>query len=210
MHTTIYFNNKPLFITNEITEELEEYVQHNETVLMDEFDTEAIKAMLQKMGQSTTYAGVFLYKDVETVFKTFQENFVTVKAAGGLVHTPENDLLLIFRRGKWDLPKGKLDEGEHLQTCALREIKEETGLENIQMEQPLCITYHTYQQNGEPVLKETHWFLIVTEKQNNFLPQLEEDIEKCEWVAINQLSPYIENTHASILDVLNAGMKILS
>lgn len=78
------------------------------------------------------------------------------------------------------------------------------------MEQPLCITYHTYQQNGEPVLKETHWFLIVTEKQNNFLPQLEEDIEKCEWVAINQLSPYIENTHASILDVLNAGMKILS
>jgi 8-oxo-dGTP pyrophosphatase MutT (NUDIX family) len=205
----IYFNNKPLFITSEITKDLEEYLHHEDTVFIDEFNIHTVKAMIHEMELSKIHAGVFLHEDADAVLKAFKKKLLLVKAAGGLVHTNDNDLLLIFRRGKWDLPKGKLDDHEDLETCAIREVKEETGLVNVQIEQPLCITYHTYHQDGKHILKESHWYLMKAAKQSNLLPQLEEDIAKCEWVAVDQLTPYMENTHASILDVVNAGVKLL-
>jgi ADP-ribose pyrophosphatase YjhB (NUDIX family) len=209
MHKIIYFNNKPLFITSEITKELEEYLHHEDTVFIDEFNIHTVKAMIHEMELSKIHAGVFLHEDVDAVMKAFKKKLVLIKAAGGLVHTEEDDLLLIFRRGKWDLPKGKLDDNEDIEGCAIREMKEETGLINVQIERPLCITYHTYHQDGKHILKESHWFLMKAEKQSNLLPQLEEDIDKCEWVAVDKLAPYMENTHASILDVVNAGVKML-
>lgn len=209
MHKTIYFNNKPLFITTEISRDLEEYLHHEDTVFIDEFNSHTVKTMLHEMQLSKIHAGVFLHHDVEEVMKAFKKKLELIKAAGGLVHTKENDLLLIHRRGKWDLPKGKLDENEEMETCAVREIKEETGLVNVQIEQPLCITYHTYHQDGKHILKESHWFLATAPRQSNLLPQLEEDIEKCEWVPVGKIAPYMENTHASILDVVNAGVKLL-
>jgi len=205
----IYFNNKPLFITSQITKELEEFLHREETVLIDEFNSHTIKTMIHEMELSKINAGVFLHDDIEAVLKAFKKKLFLIQAAGGLVHTKDDHLLLIFRRGKWDLPKGKLDDNEDLETCAIREIKEETGLTNVEIEKPLCITYHTYHQDGKHVLKESHWYLMKAQQQINLLPQLDEDIEKCEWVPIDQLPPYTENTHGSILDVLNAGIKSL-
>jgi len=205
----IYFNNKPLFLTDVITKELEEYLHHEDTVFIDEFNVHTIKTMLHEMQLSKIHAGVFLNEDVEAVMKAFKKKFVLIKAAGGLIHTKDDHLLLIFRRGKWDLPKGKLDDNEEIEACALREVNEETGLENVQIEKPLCITYHTYHQDGSHILKESHWFLMKAEKQNKLIPQLEEDIDKAEWVAIDQITAYMENTHTSIHDVVDAGRKIL-
>lgn len=205
----IYFNNKPLFLTNTITKEIEELLHHEETVFIDEFNIHTVKAMLHEMESEKIRAGVFMNEDVEALLKAFIKKFVLIKAAGGLVHTDDDHLLLIFRRGKWDLPKGKLDDNEDLETCAVREINEETGLEKIQIEKPLCVTYHTYHQDGKHILKESHWFLMKTPKQINLIPQIEEDIDKCEWVPVDQVAPYMENTHASILDVVTAGVKIL-
>jgi 8-oxo-dGTP pyrophosphatase MutT (NUDIX family) len=68
-------------------------------------------------------------------------------AAGGLVTNPKGEILWIFRRGFWDLPKGKLDEGETIQTCAVREVAEETGISNIQLHEMLCFTNHLYFDN---------------------------------------------------------------
>jgi ADP-ribose pyrophosphatase YjhB (NUDIX family) len=209
MHKTIYFNNKPLFITDEITKQLEEYLHHEDTVFIDDFDLHTVKAMIHEMESAKIHAGVFFHTDVDAVLKAFKKKLVLIKAAGGLVHTAENNVLLIFRHGKWDLPKGKLDENEDLETCAVREIKEETGLTDAKIEQPLCITYHTYHQEGKHILKESHWYLLKAPKQANLLPQLEEDIDKCEWVAIDKVASYMENTHASIIDVVNAGLTIL-
>jgi 8-oxo-dGTP pyrophosphatase MutT (NUDIX family) len=205
----IYFNNKPLFITNQITKELEEYLHHEETVFIDEFNFHTVKAMIHEMDMAKIHAGVFLHDNVDEVLKAFKKKLVLVKAAGGLVHTEDDDLLLIFRRGKWDLPKGKLDDNEKIEACAVREINEETGLIKPEIEKPLCVTYHTYHQDGKHILKESHWFLMKSKKQTSLLPQIEEGIEKCEWVAVDQLAPYMEDTHASILDVVNAGVKIL-
>jgi 8-oxo-dGTP pyrophosphatase MutT (NUDIX family) len=205
----IYFNNKPLFITNQITKELEEYLHHEDTVFIDEFNVHTVKAMVHEMELEKIHAGVFLHEDVDAVLKSFKKKLVLIMAAGGLVRTENDELLLIFRRGKWDLPKGKLDENEQIEVCAVREVKEETGLQKVLIEKPLSITYHTYHHEGKHILKESHWYLMKTANQTNLIPQLEEDIEKCEWVPVDQLAPFMENTHASILDVMNAGVKAL-
>ena len=205
----IYFNNKPLFITNEITRELEEYLHHEETVFIDEFSVHTVKAMVHEMEAPQIRAGVFLHGDVEAVLKSFKKKLFLIQAAGGLVHTDGDQLLLISRRGKWDLPKGKLDDNEDIKSCAIREVIEETGLLKVEIERPLCITYHTYHQDGKHILKESHWYLMKAKLQANLIPQLEEGIEKCEWVPIDQVAPYMENTHASIFDVVTAGLTIL-
>jgi 8-oxo-dGTP pyrophosphatase MutT (NUDIX family) len=209
MQTKIYFNNKPLFLVNELTPEIEEYLHHEETVFIDEFNIHTVKAMIHEMEQSKIHRGVFLYPDVEEVLHAFKKKLTLVQAAGGLVHTEDNHFLLIFRRGKWDLPKGKLDDYEDLRTCAVREVKEETGLDGVQLEQPLCITYHTYHEAGKHILKESHWYWMKGERQQVFTPQTEEEIDQCEWVPVDKLAPYMDNTHASIIDVVKKGMQLL-
>src|SRR5437764_12665983 len=130
MHFKIYFNNKPLFLTDTITKEIEEYTHSSETMFIDELNTHTVKTMIYEMDQSQIYAGVFLFNDVNKLMKAFKKELTLVMAAGGFVHS-ESNVLLIYRKAKWDLPKGKADEGENLEQCALREIHEETGLENV-------------------------------------------------------------------------------
>ena len=77
------------------------------------------------------------------------------------------------------------------------------------MEQTLCTTYHTYYERGQHILKESHWHLVKGNEEEPLVPQIEEDIEKCEWVNIDNLSPYLENAPASILDVISEGLRIL-
>lgn len=209
MQKKIYFNNKPLFLVNELTPEIEEYLHHEETVFIDELSTHTVKAMIHEMEQAKIHRGIFLYPDVDALLKSFKKKFSFVQAAGGFVYTEDRQILLIFRRGKWDLPKGKLDPHEDLAACALREVKEETGLENVQLDKPLTTTYHTYRQYGEYILKESHWYLMRSERQEVFRPQTDEDIEKCEWVAPDRLASYMDNTHASVADVVKAGVSYL-
>jgi 8-oxo-dGTP pyrophosphatase MutT (NUDIX family) len=205
----IYFDNKPLFIVSQVTNEMEDYLHHEDTVFIDEFNSHTVKAMLHEMAQQKIHAGVFLHDDPAAVFNAIKKKFTFVQASGGFVHTDDNSILMIFRRGKWDLPKGKLDEGEDLETCAIREIKEETGLQKLASEGKLTVTHHTYHQHGRYWLKESHWFMVHSFKQNEFVPQLDEDIEKCVWVSIDELAPYMENTMGSIIDVVKAGVKQL-
>ena len=54
----------------------------------------------------------------------------------------------MFRRGKWDLPKGKLDPGETLEACALREVREETGVGQLELIKFLLVTEHEYEESG--------------------------------------------------------------
>ena len=206
MQQKIYFQNKPLFLIDCLNAEVEEYLHHEETVFIDEFNLHTVKAMIHEMDQSKILRGVFLHKDVEAVLAGFKKKLTLIKAAGGLVYSG-NHILLIFRRGKWDLPKGKLDEKEKLEDCAVREVKEETGLQNPLIEGPLKVTYHTYHEYGSHILKESHWYLMKSDSQSPLVPQTDEDIEQCEWVPIDQLGNYMEKAHASIQDVVTEGVK---
>ena len=126
-------------------------------------------------------------------------------AAGGLVFNDEAKLLMIFRRGKWDLPKGKLDEGEKIEHCAVREVKEETGLKKVRIKKFAGVTFHEYfdPHIQEEVIKETHWFEMNARGDQKLIPQHEEDIEKIEWVDDKDLKEKLSNTYPNIIEIIH-------
>ena len=129
----------------------------------------------------------------------------TIVAAGGLVSNDSGELLLIYRRGFWDLPKGKLDEGESIEACAVREVEEETGLTNIQLGKLVGVTYHEYFDKWikHDVVKETHWFAMHVNGTQKLVPQQEEDIEDIKWVASDDMGTYLQHTYKNIADIIN-------
>ncbi len=128
-----------------------------------------------------------------------------VKAGGGLVINEIGEVLFIFRRGKWDLPKGKLDPGESLESCAIREVKEETGVGHLELIRFLIITEHEYVERGHSILKETHWWLMKTKGNQPLTPQSEEDITAIKWIGSVDFKIVQQNTYPTILEVLRAG-----
>lgn len=205
----IYFNYKPLFICSEITPTIDDYLHRGTTIFIDEFSTHAVKTIIEEMERPEINAGVFLHTDEEAVLEAIKEHLAVVQAAGGLVHVRGEEVLLIYRRGKWDLPKGKLDEGEDLAACATREVEEETGVGSLRTEELLTVSYHTYHERDQFILKETYWYLMAADHPQPFIPQQDEDIEKCEWVKITNLTPYLDNTYPTIVEVVNKGVEAL-
>ena len=128
MFLKIYFNDKPLFLCDEVDETIQPYIHHDDAVFIDELNTHTVKSMIHEMEQPAVHAGVFYHEKLEELKKAFFKKFTLVQAGGGLVRNEKKEILIIFRRGKWDLPKGKLDKGEKLEDCAVREVEEETGL----------------------------------------------------------------------------------
>ena len=127
-------------------------------------------------------------------------------AGGGVVVNEKNQVLFIYRRKKWDLPKGKLDPGEDIKACAIREVMEETGIRNLTIGNLIIVTTHSYEEKGLNMQKETHWFEMKASTIDNSIltPQLEEDIEKIEWVSLENLEEYLSETYTSIQQVLNS------
>ena len=205
MHVKIWFNDKPLFLADTIADEVATYARHDDAVLIDEFSSPGIKSMIHEMRQEKVHAGIYYHKDLPELQKAFFKKFVRVQAAGGLVLNSEGEILMIFRRGKWDLPKGKLDKGETLEACAVREVQEETGLHEVALKKPLVVTYHTYDESGKHILKESHWYLLEAAGKQELKPQTAEQITQAEWVNPALIKRYISNTFPSVIDVLKAG-----
>lgn len=125
-------------------------------------------------------------------------------AAGGLVLNEKNELLLIFRRGKWDLPKGKLDANETMEQCAIREVQEETGLQTIELKQFLGKTYHEYFDTylKELVIKESWWYLMNAWCTEKLIPQTSEDIEQIIWADAITTKNCMKNSYNNIVEII--------
>jgi 8-oxo-dGTP pyrophosphatase MutT (NUDIX family) len=202
MYIKIYFNDKPLFLCDAVDETIEPFVHHDDAVFIDELDPHTVKSMLHEMQQEKVHAGVFLHPDLEELKKAFFKKFVLIQASGGLVENENGEWLLIYRRGKWDLPKGKLEKGEKLDECAVREVEEETGLKKVQLVRPLCVTWHTYHEGTKFILKESHWYKMKVGGKQSLVPQTEEDIHEVKWVKPSGIDEYLGLSFPSITDVL--------
>ena len=128
-----------------------------------------------------------------------------IVAGGGLIFNENNHLLMIFRRGFWDLPKGKLDEGETIEACAVREIQEETGLQEVALHKFIGITEHLYFDKyvNKEVIKQSHWYLMSTNGSQTLTPQTEEDITEICWVSKADLPNYLSKSYPGIVEIIN-------
>lgn len=150
--------------------------------------------------------GAHLYgASIEQLWADFQSLFKEVAAAGGAVLHQER-LLCIYRRGSWDLPKGKIDPGESPLEAAVREVQEETGIQQLSVLAPLPTSYHVYREKGKRILKPTYWFAMQTDERA-LTPQAEEDIEKAEWVPLGDLAQYKNKMYRNLHGVVDAAIE---
>lgn len=105
-----------------------------------------------------------------------------IVAAGGVVFNPKKDVLTIFRRGFWDLPKGKVDAGETIEQAAVREVEEETGAKVRLRNTNALRTYHCYIMYGKECIKETYWYDMDLLHDKELTPQTEEGITEIKFM----------------------------
>jgi len=141
-------------------------------------------------------------KEEKQIKKTLYNFFIFERAAGGIVFK-DNALLSIFRLNCWDFPKGHVETGESDADAALREVAEETSIDNLSIEKDLGYTYHIFRDKHRHfVLKETHWYQMLTLSEKTLAPQMEENILAAEWIPFSRQNIIIENTYPAIIELL--------
>jgi len=138
----------------------------------------------------------------QQLWELFKKQFIIIEAAGGLVRNKKGEYLFIYRLGKWDLPKGKIEQGENANEAAVREVEEECGISQLSVGNELAPTYHIYQQKEKLILKRTYWFEMTYNRDETLVPQGEEGIEKVIWVAPSHLKNQKENTYLSLKEMI--------
>jgi len=145
---------------------------------------------------------IVVNNDLERIFEQWCKSFKWVDAAGGVVVNSSGAFLGIKRLGKWDLPKGKAEPGEDIETTALREVEEECGINGLKIIRFLTDTFHVYPIHHHFALKRTRWYLMSWNGSGRLIPQQEEGIEAVSWFFGQQKDEFLANTYASIADVL--------
>lgn len=145
---------------------------------------------------------LILVDNAKDYFKKLRKAYQVIKAAGGIVANPDQEYLFIFRKGKWDLPKGKLDEGEKTRSAAVREVEEECGIKVGRLLDKLTNTWHVYEERGEVIFKKTSWYNMEAPKQK-LIPQLEEDITDARWMSKDDFESIKMNTYPTISNIID-------
>lgn len=140
-------------------------------------------------------------RNLKNVKDYIKSVFTIVKAGGGIVEKGE-EILLIFRLGKWDLPKGKLEDNESAKQGAHREVEEETGV-LVNTGTKICSTWHTYTRNRKYVLKKTKWYRMECVDDSNMSPQVEEDIMDVRWMDTDEVRKALYNSYRTIRYVVS-------
>ena len=147
---------------------------------------------------------VFFSNYPQREFRAFLKAFRVIRAAGGVVRKGDANgkILLIYRLGKWDLPKGKIDAGESKRKAALREVEEECGIDRLKIIAPLPDMHHLYQIKNQWVVKETYWYDMISKTESALRPQIEEGITRVEWMSPSAIRKVLPKAYASIAELL--------
>ena len=186
----VFVNDKPLFLTNQIVKETD-----FQLFLLESID---IEQLIIKLYNNKIQKAYLYYPDEKEIMTKLKEKIPVCKAGGGLVYNQKNEVLFIFRNGKWDLPKGGTEKGEEMQFTAMREVTEETGVNKLVVHDKLQKTYHIFKRNGVYKLKITHWFKMSTTFKGIPIGQIEEGIEKVAWLNSEQITEALKNSYENI------------
>ena len=177
----IYINETPLFLTS--SEDAKKFGPLSDKILILRYagKKKSLLNLVNQLESTDRFEKIVVFHgDLEEMWETFCKIFKIIEAAGGTVFNKNNELLMIHRRGFWDLPKGKIDPGETPEIAAVREVQEETGVQEIELGDHLVNTLHTFQKKGKRILKKTYWYKMTTPEME-LTPQAEEDIDLAVW-----------------------------
>lgn len=106
---------------------------------------------------------------------------VVIRMIGGRPHV----LLIRDPYHKWGLPKGHLEEGESEREAACREVREETGLDDLRLGPDLGEIEWTFQAKGRRIHKTCRFFLMAS-RTGVCRPEVSEGITDCRWLAVDE------------------------
>lgn len=195
----VFVNDKPIIFTTSLKNE--------ENYAVFAYRNLNLEELIFKLKEDKLN-GFYLYSfDLVKDWKSFKTKFKVVKAAGGLVVNKGKEILFIYRKDKWDLPKGKIKKKEEVKETAIREVEEECGVKNITIEKKLIVTYHFFIKKGTYRLKETHWYLMSSLYEGKLIPQQEEGITKVVYKNIEDINIAFQNTFLNIVLVVESYKK---
>ena len=188
----VFFNQKLILLTTDIISPKEDSPFFYVKFTNKKFVVQMLKSKKVKM--------LYLYHSKEDkLWYYFLNMFKLIEAAGGLVRNLKtNHFLFIFRNKKWDLPKGRINKNEEVQKAAIREVEEETGVENLSITKPLNTTYHIFKRNRKYRLKKTFWYLMETDYNGELTPETKEGIEKAIWIDKKLIVPLKSEMYQNI------------
>ncbi|MEN8768560.1 MAG: NUDIX domain-containing protein [Candidatus Arcticimaribacter sp.] len=188
----VFFNQKPIILTTSLVEQTQE-----SPVFFLKF---AHKKSIITALKSKKVKQLYLYHaKEEKMWQLFYNLFKVIEAAGGIVqHRKTKKFLFIYRNNKWDIPKGRIEQDESVRAAGIREVEEETGVENLSITKSLPTTLHMFHRNGKYRLKKTYWYAMETDFEGALQPQEEEGIQKAEWVKKDKVSALFKNAYANI------------
>ncbi len=203
MTIEIFFHNKQLLISSKSSSGYE--IAVNETT-PNNFPEEERHISLEEILQLFEYHHSITLKstDPEKTYKRFASQLIEVTAAGGVVNSEGETTLMIHRNGRWDLPKGHWEEGETIEECAIREVQEETGVEEVSIGDKICETIHIYNLRGKWEIKTTHWYNMTSPSCSALTPQQEEGIDRVEWLTPSEVNQNIPHSYMTIQRVIAA------
>tara|TARA_B100001057_G_scaffold479754_1_gene551792 strand:- start:817 stop:1443 length:627 start_codon:yes stop_codon:yes gene_type:complete len=141
--------------------------------------------------------------DIDLMWRDFCSRYDLIEAAGGIVLNSNAEVLWIFRNGRWDLPKGKVEQGETCEDAAVREVQEECGISEINLGDFFGVTYHTYSFNSKEILKKTFWYGMTCSSNLKLQPQLDEGITKVVWADKSTHLLCLSATYKTIVELLS-------
>jgi 8-oxo-dGTP pyrophosphatase MutT (NUDIX family) len=170
-------------------------------------DTKELYKLIADFQADKNTPSINIYgSDIKHLWKIFRIYFSELSAAGGLVRHTSGKYMFIEKKGKLDLPKGHIENGEEPEECALREVAEECGITGHEIIKTLPSSYHTYSWEGISYLKRTHWFLMKYDGEMITEPQIEEGITQVEWLFPDELNKIKRSAWLSLMDIINTSV----
>ena len=191
----VFVNDKPIILTTKVEKETD----FKNFLLKDV----SIKRVLRTLKKKQYNSVRLIHHNEKTLLKHFCKKLPNVVAGGGMVKNEAGETLFIYRKRKWDLPKGKAEKKETIEETAIREVEEETGVKNLKIVDKLAVTYHVFRKRGKHRLKITHWYNMTSDYTGKLNPQQNEGITKVEWLEEAEVVKAMKNSYANIKLLFN-------